>query len=61
MVLAQHGQVADHVGGGDVARDDHDAGEGGVVGRGGGGLAERLDDFFDTTLQGVGLGRWEGC
>lgn len=58
MVLAQHGEVADDVLGGDVAGDDDDAGERGVAGGGGGGFAERLDDFLDTALEGVVLGSY---
>lgn len=58
VVLAQHGEVADDVLGGDVAGDDDDAGEGGVAGGGGGGFAECLDDFLDTALEGVVLGSY---
>ena len=56
VVFAEDGQVRDDVLRGDVAGDDDDAGEGGVVGRGRGGLAEGLDDLLDAALEGVVLG-----
>lgn len=56
MVLAQHGNVRDDVLRGNVAGNDDDAGERGALGSGGGGLAERLDDFLDATLEGAIFG-----
>jgi hypothetical protein len=41
-----------------VACDDDEAGEASVAGCRGGGLAQRLDDFFDAALESVVLG---GC
>lgn len=58
MVLAEHGQMGDYVGGGDVAGDDDEAREGGVTGGGGGRFAEGFDDFLYAALEGVVLG---GC
>lgn len=60
MVLAQHGEVGDDVHGGDVAGDDDNAGERRVAGSRGGRLSEGLDDFLDTALERVVLGRC-GC
>lgn len=56
MVFAEDGDVRDDVHGGDVTGDDDEAGESGVAGAGGGGLAQGLDDFLDTALEGVVLG-----
>lgn len=61
VVLAEHGNVADDVHGGDVGGQDDDAAGQGVGGRGwvaGGGLAHGFYDFLDTALEAFLLG---GC
>jgi hypothetical protein len=63
VVLAEDGNVRDDVHGADVGGED-DNGRGGDLGGGrvgGGGFADGLDDFLDTTLEALLLcGCW-GC
>ena len=58
MVLAKDGDVGNNIHGRDVCRQNHDAWRRGVVGslwR----FSQRLNNFFNTPLQGLVLCRFE--
>jgi hypothetical protein len=55
VVLAENGNVGNDIHGGDVGSENNNTAGGadGSVGRRNSGLAESLDDFLDTTLEGL--------